>query len=74
MQWGYGFREINVSHDLFAKDFLKDNNHRTVPQLYWNNIHLNKFPTTELKKEHIEAEIDYDNYVGGVENWAVRRV
>ena len=74
MQWGYGFREINVSHDLFAKDFLKDNNHRTVPQLYWNNIHLNKFPTAELKKEHIEAEIDYDNYVGGVENWAVRRV
>ena len=35
---------------------------------------LNKFPTTELKKEHIEAEIDYDNYVGGVENWSVRRV
>ena len=55
-------------------DFLKDNNHRTVPQLYWNNTHLNKFPTMELKKEHIEAEIDYDNYVGGVENWSVRKV
>ena len=23
VQWGYDFREINISHDLFAKDFLK---------------------------------------------------
>ena len=74
MQWDYSFREINISHDLFAKDFLKDNNHRTVPQLYWNNVHLNKFPTKELKKEHIEAEIDYDNYIGGVEHWGTVKV
>ena len=24
VEWGYDFREINISHDLFAKDFLKD--------------------------------------------------
>ena len=24
MQWGYSFREINLSYDLFAKDFLKE--------------------------------------------------
>ena len=52
---------------------MKEKGHRTVPQLYWNNIHLNKLPTTELTKEHIEAEIDYDNYVGGVENWGTTR-
>ena len=23
VEWGYDFREINISHDLFAKDFLK---------------------------------------------------
>ncbi len=68
--WNYSYREINVSYDLFAKDFMKQKGHRTVPQLYWNNTHLNKFPTTELTKNHIEKEIDYENYVGGVESWA----
>ena len=74
MQWGYGFREINLSYDLFAKDFLKENGHRTVPQLYWNKTHLNKVPTSELTQEHIEAELDYENYIGGVENWGTTRV
>ena len=55
---------------MFAKQFLKEHGHRTVPQLYLDNTHLNKFPTLELTKEHIEQEIDYDNYVGGVESWA----
>ena len=73
MQWGYSFREINLSYDLFAKDFLKENGHRTVPQLYWNKTHLNKVPTKELTQEHIEAELDYENYQGGVENWGTRR-
>jgi len=68
--WDYRYREVNVSYDLFAKDFMKQRGHRTVPQLYWNNTHLNKVPTSELTKEHVEAEIDYDNYVGGVESWA----
>tara|TARA_B100001063_G_scaffold232480_1_gene247652 strand:- start:501 stop:743 length:243 start_codon:yes stop_codon:yes gene_type:complete len=69
-EWDYRYREVNVSYDLFAKDFMKQRGHRTVPQLYWNNTHLNKLPTSELTKENIEAEIDYDNYVGGVESWA----
>jgi len=73
VNWGYDFREINVSYDLFAKDFLKENGHRTVPQLYWNKTHLNKFPTPELTQEHVEAELDYENYVGGVENWEIQR-
>ena len=70
-QWGYDFREVNVSYDLFAKDFLREKGHRTVPQLYWNDTHLNKFPTAELTKEHVEAEINYEDYIGGVENWGI---
>jgi glutaredoxin len=68
--WDYRYREVNVSYDLFAKEFMKEKGHRTVPQLYWNNTHLNKVPTSELTKEHVESEIDYDNYIGGVESWA----
>jgi glutaredoxin len=71
--WNYDYREVNVSYDLFAKDFLKSEGHRTVPQLYWNDTHLNKLPTLDLAKRHIENEIDYENYVGGVENWQILR-
>ena len=73
LEWNYSYREVNVSYDLFAKDFLKNEGHRTVPQLYWNNLHLNKLPTLDLTKRHIENEIDYENYVGGVENWQILR-
>ena len=52
-EWNFDYREINISHDLFAKDFLKEKGHRTVPQLYWHNTHLNKMPTTELTYEHL---------------------
>ena len=73
VEWGYDFREVNVSYDLFAKEFLKNEGHRTVPQVYWHNTHLNKVPTLELQKRDIEAELDYENYIGGVENWSVSR-
>ena len=68
-EWNFDYREINISHDLFAKDFLKENGHRTVPQLYHGRTHLNKFPTDELTKQNILDELDYENYIGGVENW-----
>ena len=68
-EWDFRYREINVSYDLFAKEFMKEQGHRTVPQLYWNNTHLNKLPTTDLTKEHIVNELEYDNYIGGVEDW-----
>ena len=72
-EWGFNFREINISYDLFAKDFLREKRHRTVPQVYHENIHLNKFQTMELTREHIMAELDYENYIGGVENWGTTR-
>ena len=24
VEWNFDFREVNISHDLFAKDFLKE--------------------------------------------------
>ena len=64
---------VEKKYGLMSKDFLKDKGHRTVPQLYWNDTHLNKLPTTDLTYEHIEAELDYENYIGGVENWSVTK-
>ena len=68
-EWGYDYTEVNISYELDKKAFLRENGHRTVPQVYWNNTHLNKVDTAELTQQMLEAELDYDNYVGGVESF-----
>jgi glutaredoxin 3 len=68
-EWGYDYTEVNISYELDKKAFLRENGHRTVPQVYWNNTHLNKVDTAELTQKMLEAELDYDNYVGGVESF-----
>ena len=65
--WGYGYTEINVSYDTNARKFLKDNNHRTVPQLYAGNIHLNEgADTAAFNKRHLEIALNM--LVENVEN------
>lgn len=65
-EWGYSYRTINVSEDLEAKAFLKEQGHRTVPQLYEGHVNLNKgIDTQDFTKRHLELMlIDND---GGVE-------
>ena len=67
-EWGYGYQEINVSNDLDAKGFLKEQGHRTVPQLYQGHINLNKsIDTNEFTKRHLELMLlEFD---GGVETF-----
>ena len=44
--WGVNFDTINISEDIESKYFLKEKGHRTVPQIYFNDHHL----------EHINVE------------------
>ena len=44
--WGINFDTINISEDIESKYFLKEKGHRTVPQIYFNDHHL----------EHINVE------------------
>lgn len=68
LSWGYNFEEINVSYDIDAKAFLKENNHRTVPQVYFEDKHLNKVETNKITKRMIEKELAWDiDHDGGVE-------
>ena len=53
-EWGYGYREINISYDDDAKQFLRTEGHRTVPQLYYDGRHLNKVETHLLTKEMLD--------------------
>jgi len=60
--WGMNYQIINVSEDLKAKTFLKEQGHRTVPQLYYRNTHLNKVDTVDFTKEVFwgEMRLAYD--------------
>lgn len=66
-EWGYGYDIINVSYDKDAKNFLKENGHRTVPQLYDGKVNLNAgIDTQDFTKRHLEIILLQEND-GGVE-------
>lgn len=69
--WGVAYSVINVSEDANgqSKLFLKDNGHRTVPQLYFKNIHLNKVDTELFELKHMFGEmmLAWDSADSGVE-------
>ena len=68
LSWGYNFEEINVSYDMDAKMFLKENKHRTVPQVYFEGRHLNKVDTEVFTKRLLEKELFWEiENDGGVE-------
>lgn len=52
---------INIKEDKTALAFMKEQGHRTVPQLYANDVHINTNPNTreytpdELERLIIEA-------------------
>lgn len=48
--WGMKYETINISEDLSGRAFLRLNGHRTVPQLYYRNVHLNKVNTADFTK------------------------
>ena len=69
--WGVKYDLVNVSEDLEAKRFLKENGHKTVPQLYWEDIHLNKVDTEDFTRAILfkEVQLHYDMSDSGVENF-----
>ena len=45
---------IDVTKDKGALTYIKDNGHKTVPQVYLNDIHINKKTDT---REYTSAEL-----------------
>lgn len=70
-EWGVKYRTINISYDTNAKIFLKENNHRTVPQLYHGDAHLNKVDTRDFTRTIMFKELryHYDSSDSGVESF-----
>ena len=58
---GISYYTIDIKEDEIALAFMKEQGHRTVPQLYANDVHINTNPNTreytpdELERLIIEA-------------------
>jgi glutaredoxin len=61
------YKTINIKEDRTALAFIKEQGHKVVPQLYVNNIHINKKTNTQ---EYTSAEL-YDIIVDvlGQQDW-----
>ena len=59
-EWGHEYHEVNIAQDQVAKNFLKQNNHATVPQLYLGEIDVMKGHSTGLTKSLLESRIVVD--------------
>jgi|TARA_R110000823_G_scaffold8173_2_gene29177 glutaredoxin len=57
--WGYEYKEINISEEgnALAKDFLKHQGHRTVPQLYQGQNDMLQGNSALLTKGLLESRI-----------------
>lgn len=65
--WGYTYQTVNIKENKNALMFIKNEGHKTVPQLYLYKTHLNKVDTNDFAKSHLEEALDMDDYTGGVE-------
>ena len=65
--WGCTYQVVDIKENKNALNFMKYQGHKTVPQLYWNKVHLNKVDTNDFTKKIIEEQLDLDNYAGGIE-------
>lgn len=63
----YEYTIIDVTKDKGALTYIKDNGHKTVPQVYLNDIHINKKTNTQ---EYTSAKL-YDIIVDvlGQQDW-----
>tara|TARA_B110000977_G_C10812465_1_gene390828 strand:- start:264 stop:500 length:237 start_codon:yes stop_codon:yes gene_type:complete len=48
---------IDIQSDSAALHFMKERGHTTVPQLYYDGIHINKKNTYDYTKEQLTALI-----------------
>jgi glutaredoxin len=60
-EWGFDYSVVNIQEDSEAKAFIVlDQGHRTVPQLYYGLVNVNRDIDTEnLTKDVVEDFIGY---------------
>lgn len=69
-EWGYDYVTIHVDQDQGAMKFMEQRGHKTVPQLYYNDVDVQQGQSTELTKEKLGDRIErvvWPNLDSGIE-------
>lgn len=56
-EWGHSFTEKNITYNAEAKQFLREQGHKTVPQLYYAGNDMLKGDSVYLTKDMLSEQI-----------------
>lgn len=69
-EWGHEYKVFNISLDPIAKEFMKKQGHKTVPQLYYSGKDVMQGPSEKLTSGDLQDNIDrveWPNVDSGIE-------
>ena len=69
-EWGMDYQEVNISNSETAMEWFQKAGHKTVPQLYYNTVDVQKGASTELTKSKLIDRIEravWPNIDSGIE-------
>ena len=49
--WGHSYTEKNIMYDAESKEFIRNEGHKTVPQLYYNDADMLKGDSVYLTED-----------------------
>ena len=58
VEWGHEYEVFNISNDIYAKQFMRDKGHKTVPQLYYAGKDVMQGPSENLTSGKLQDNID----------------
>jgi glutaredoxin len=70
VEWGHEYEVFNISNDIYAKQFMRDKGHKTVPQLYYAGQDVMQGPSEKLTSGSLQDNIDrveWPNVDSGIE-------
>ena len=69
-EWGMDYQEVNISNSETAMEWFQKAGHKTVPQLYYNTVDVQRGESTILTKQILEDRIErvlWPSMDGGIE-------
>ena len=56
--WGHSYTERNITYDSESKEFIRNEGHKTIPQLYYNDTDMLKGDSVYLTEDILNTRIN----------------
>ena len=56
--WGHSYTERNITYDTESKEFIRNEGHKTIPQLYYNDTDMLKGDSVYLTEDILNTRIN----------------